>query len=274
MVSENQIAKKKHPLAVALCQVKFTPIMKMADSASEIQDHLRRIGLPRFKSNETKVLSVEFEPSGSIKKQAEKPQLGWEYANADLSQSILLNQRSISLVCLRRKYDNWSGFKETFLDVYAKFEELLNPIYVERIGLRYLDLVEDLDKKGVSYYFNKQILSDDFMADAGAKHVNHQSRTTVILPDKSVMTIIARLGNEKEPVLPHGMELFSLAPTFPLKAMNAFATLDFDNSFTLATPQDTFKKDDIAGHLEILHGNHKKAIESALTKESINEFCL
>ena len=83
-----------HPLVLALCQVRLSPIPQMERYTPAIHEVFRRQGFPIERAG--KVHLVTFRPSGGAPVQVMDRQL-WEYRNRDETWSILLMQDTVIL---------------------------------------------------------------------------------------------------------------------------------------------------------------------------------
>jgi uncharacterized protein (TIGR04255 family) len=130
------------PLVYVLAQVRIAPVMKMADFVPEVQDRLRREGYPRF--DEGQVQEVRFNlatgPLVSV-------QPRWEFQAKDGRSGIILTRTAV--VVHTNQYDTYETF-EAEIDRAARIiGEVVQPSLIERLGLRYVDLISP--RKNESY---------------------------------------------------------------------------------------------------------------------------
>lgn len=260
--------RDKHPLVLALCQVRFSPIVKMVDYIPELQDLLRKSGFPNYEKHTLSSFKIELK-LGPTNPPIQQNETVWEFFNGDASRSIVVTNASIAVMSLRRDYVDSDGFLKSLLQGFENLHELAKPLAVTRIGLRYIDLIQPLEDLTIEECLDPCVHNEDFMSgDRNAFHTQLQKR----LPMKngSVLALNLRSTNDKGakgPVLTPDFQLYSLRPNFSLEVQGPHAVLDIDNSFTFTYPNDRVNASDVGGHFKILHGHHKKAFKSATTQE-------
>lgn len=123
----------KSPLVSVLAQVLTSPVAKMADYAADVQERVRRNGFPRFVEGTVQELLLT--PAG--------PQLRthprWEFQDKDRTTAIILTQTGI--VLHTREYDTFDAFSKHLKLALDVVEAVVKPSLVERLGLRYVDLI-------------------------------------------------------------------------------------------------------------------------------------
>ncbi|MBK1877260.1 TIGR04255 family protein [Pelagicoccus mobilis] len=266
--------KDKHPLVLALCQVSFTPVMKMEDYIPSLQDVLRKSGFPKYSKHVVSSFNFEMKP-GVMDKPTQKDEIIWEFVNSDDSRSVVVTQSSIAVIILRREYSNSENFLESVLHGYGNLHDLAKPLHVTRIGLRYVDLVEPqaglprLDDCLMGNLYDDSFLADE--AHSGHSHLQKRMR----MKNGSLLTLNLRATdapNAKVRVLSPDFQLFSLRPNFKLEAEGPHAVIDIDNSFTFTEPNENVLLDNVIAHFRALHRHHKEAFRSATTEELRNAY--
>jgi uncharacterized protein (TIGR04255 family) len=165
---------------MVLAQVRTSPVAKMADYAAEIQEQVRRRGFPRLA--EGTVQEILLTPGG--------PQLRvhprWEFQDKERTTGIILTQNG--LVLHTRAYDTFDVFAKHLklaLDIAGK---VVKPALVERLGLRYVDLIRsDVDEAWTDYV--KPGLHGIADASVGMRSSLHRSET---VGSTEVGTLIVR----------------------------------------------------------------------------------
>lgn len=131
------------PLIYALCQIRISPIMKLADFIPNIQEKLRG-DYPRYEEQTLQTFAVD---GPNVKATALKR---WSFRNSNERAGFLLLPDSI--VFHTTAYEGFENFMSQLefglhiLDQEAKIG------LVERIGLRYVDLLEADDENEISKY--------------------------------------------------------------------------------------------------------------------------
>jgi len=125
-----------------LAQVRIAPVMKMVGFIPEVQDRLRREGYPRFV--EGQVQEVRFDSTTG-------PQLAthprWDFQSKDARTGVVLTRTA--LVVHTNDYDTYEQFELELERALGIVGELVQPSLVERLGLRYVDLIRP--RKGETY---------------------------------------------------------------------------------------------------------------------------
>lgn len=137
----------KPPLVLVLCQVRFSPVLKMPDYIPEIQEAFRRLGFPIERAGKIPQLTIT--PGGVevVEKQR------WEFRTKDERWSITVLDGSVALHTTG--YERFEGFAEHLVRaveiVLAKTEHDRLGL-VERVGLRYVNLVRPRQNEDYRVY--------------------------------------------------------------------------------------------------------------------------
>jgi uncharacterized protein (TIGR04255 family) len=127
----------KQPLVLVLCQVRFSPVRKMADYIPGIQEAFRRHGFPIERAGKIQQLTIT--PAGVHAVEQER----WEYRTKDEQWSVTVLQDSV--VLQTTAYDRFEGFADT---LEAAVKTVLEQTeqdklgLIQRVGLRYIDLIQ------------------------------------------------------------------------------------------------------------------------------------
>jgi uncharacterized protein (TIGR04255 family) len=122
------------PLVLVLCQVRLAAIRDMASYVPKIQDRLRREGFPVDLSRE--IQEVTLQPEGPV--QAGR-RLHWEFRTLDEQWSIIVSEQAV--VLQTSAYTDFDEFLRYLTLAMGAVDELVGDLVVERVGLRYVDLV-------------------------------------------------------------------------------------------------------------------------------------
>lgn len=176
------IRLSKQPLVLVLGQVRFSSIRQMDRYIPEIQEEFRRKGFPIERAG--KVQQFTFVPGGGVPVQVNEQQR-WEYRNKDETWSILVMQDSI--VLQTTDYERFEDFADKFLHairtVLAKTEHDQLGV-VQRVGLRYIDVVQPREGEDEDFRFYLQpglhgVLDEVFESGTHRLHVESTGRTSV-----------------------------------------------------------------------------------------------
>ncbi len=122
------------PLVYVIGQVRISPVIAIEKYVPEIQEQLRHKGFPRFVKGQIQEIRIEI---GSTPKVNVSDR--YEFQNKEGTSGIVLASDFISLHT--NKYEVYEKFEETFRVALAIIHQVVSLSLVERIGLRYVDLI-------------------------------------------------------------------------------------------------------------------------------------
>lgn len=167
----------KQPLVLVLCQVRFSPVRKMGEYIPEIQEEFRRHGLPIESAGKIQQLAITASGIQSIQQER------WEYRTKDEKWSVAVMQDSV--VLLTTAYERFEGFAERLeravRTVLEKTEQDQLGL-VQRVGLRYIDLVQPRDGEDYRLYLRSGFhgaADEVFCAGTHRLHIQSLGRTKV-----------------------------------------------------------------------------------------------
>jgi len=171
------VPMSKQPLVLVLCQVRFSPVRKMGDYISGIQEEFRRHRFPIERAGKIQQLTIT--PAGVHAVEQER----WEYRTKDEQWSVTVLQDSV--VLQTTAYEKFEGFAETLeravRTVLEKTEQ--NQLgLVERVGLRYVDLVQPREGEDYRAYLRPGfhgVADEVFRPNSHRLHVESVGRTNV-----------------------------------------------------------------------------------------------
>ena len=137
----------KQPLVLVLCQVRFSPVRKMGDYIPAIQEEFRR---HRFPLEDTgKIQQLTITPAGFQAVEQER----WIYRTKEETWTVTVLQDGVVLQTVA--YDRFEGFAEKLetavRTVLEKTEQSQFGV-VQRVGLRYIDLVQPRTDEDFRFY--------------------------------------------------------------------------------------------------------------------------
>jgi len=134
MSSPEPFRLSKNPIALVLCQIRFSGIMGMESSyLPDIQAHLRAIG---FKVNASgQVGQVLMTPQGPQALAVKH----YEFQNVERTESVVVAPDFITYQAT--KYVCFKDFLDRLLQIADQVSTVTNGLTVERLGLRYINVV-------------------------------------------------------------------------------------------------------------------------------------
>lgn len=167
----------KQPLVLVLCQVRFSPVRKMGDYIPAIQEEFRRHRFPIERAGKIQQLTIT--PAGVHAVEQER----WEYRTKDEHWSVTVLQDSV--VLQTTAYEKFEGFAEVLekavRTVLEKTEQNQFGV-VQRVGLRYIDLVQPDEGEDYRVYLRPGfhgVADEVFRAKSNRLHLESVGHTTV-----------------------------------------------------------------------------------------------
>lgn len=145
---------KNPPVYLTLAQVRFNPILKLAEFLPNIQESFRQAGYPDF--DRQYVISIQLtaqegQPPAPTPVQLERFLLG----NVEKTHSFILDSQSLTLQSTN--YGQFETFSACFLEGLGIVHGAVTLAFTERVGLRYLDRVMPQPGETIEQYLVKQV---------------------------------------------------------------------------------------------------------------------
>src|SRR5512133_475357 len=129
------------PLSLVLCQVRFSPLMNMAEYIPQVQDQLRRTGYPVNASVPIRELQLSMAGNSTLER------VHWEFAAKSQRSSVVVTEGF--LVLQTTEYDDFESFIAQLKTVVSTVNKAVDGLLIQRIGLRYVDAI--VPKEGESW---------------------------------------------------------------------------------------------------------------------------
>lgn len=141
------------PVYFTVVQVRFNPILKLADFLPGIQESYRHAGFPDFSVQKVIALQVVMQDGQPtpVPVQHERFLLG----NAEKTHMFMLDGQMLTLQSTN--YGQFETFSEAFLQGLRIVHESVQFAYTERVGLRYLDRVIPAEGDTLEQYLAVQV---------------------------------------------------------------------------------------------------------------------
>lgn len=248
----------KQPLQVVLAEFRFSPVMQIVDYIPKIQEALRKAyPIPQKSSEQV----IQVQQNGIEVSNIDR----WAFISANKKSAIDINQER--LVFITAEYQRFNGFSESCrfaIDVLAKVVE---PSLIQRIGLRYSDLIKLETGEKVSDLINPHFSFPECLSGLGAAQ-QHRSET-VLQTSVGGLVIRTLYGNHPLTCLP---DLSALAiainhDTLPSERL----VLDFDHFWEAKSESVSFEVNDVLDKLEMLHDTSREAFWNITSDYARNE---
>ncbi len=244
----------------------------MAKYVPEIQDRLRRQGFPRFLQGKIQQFRINAIAAGPNSPQP--PNLDivdlerWEFQNPQKSVGFVLVKDSIALHMSR--YTSFEQFCASFEQGLNVVHEVASLALIERVGLRYVDLIVPAENQGFEDFFGERLLGPEkepLDVEDSLYGMEFRGRTTT-------GTLAVKLSqNDTRMMLPPDLSPSTLSHQLPdLKAKQKVALLDIDHSIDLADKAKEFSTAAVSDLLWRLHHNTDLAFRYSVREEAINRW--
>jgi uncharacterized protein (TIGR04255 family) len=242
-MTDGAVSRRPHltnsPLVLTLCEIRFSPVLAMEQHVPAIQEHLRTNGFPDY--TVTTQQQIQFGGEGGVLLQ---PSVRWSFTSADKTRVLTLTTSSIALQVT--DYRTFEDFLESLRLVVDVLKSEIQPGYADRIGLRYVDPLENVGADLTPFFTEAVTTFRPEQLDVKSLLSSQQ-----ILARTDVGQLLIRMNQvENTPILPPDL----LTPDFP--ALNVprsgiHAILDIDSSDESRTE---FEFDVIEARLWAVHG--------------------
>ena len=212
------------PLVLVLAQARFSFRPDMDSHIPGFRVACEKLGYPLFRPGRVRILN--FGASGSVET-ADAPR--WDFLDKSQKWNVVVTPEFLLLQTTR-----YTDFKE-FLRRWKDLLEAANALaihVVERLGLRYVDLVRPASGERLSEYLVPALSGWDPDGRSGLQRTNHLAITTF---DSTVGQMLVQVQAATTPV-PPDLESPHLKAAFP-PGQGAFF-VDFDHSTSVAMDFD------------------------------------
>jgi uncharacterized protein (TIGR04255 family) len=256
------------PLVHVLAQVVFSPVLTIERQLPELQERLAT-SFPRFRKAVVAAIPIFGAEAGQATHQ-------WEFADRSQRTGVVLTTSSVLLHTTA--YTSWEPFLARLHGVLVALRQLLPTLQVvERIGMRYVDLVRPEADEPYGKYVHMGLLGFPFrdapQLDAKTGGFLTQSVATTPTGVLAIRSGTLPAGRFLPPDLDAGM----LQPPV-LKATTGDKpglTVDFDH-FTLFDGDNVavidFDPDAIIAHLTTLHHTLREAFDVIVTPYALEQW--
>ncbi|MEQ9410227.1 MAG: TIGR04255 family protein [Fuerstiella sp.] len=238
------------PLALVIGQVRFSPVRKMPEMVDDLQETMRHVGLERF--TEEKVQQIHFGP-----KIMTTDVTRWVFRNRNRTEAVFLTQDFIVLTT--SEYVRFEAFQERLISLVNKLREIASPSFAEQVGVRYLNLLREIDGVGPRQLVAEGLRGlsrDELECEASRTQTMTSSQT-----DIGVLTIrcLDMVGPD---FLPPDLQLQGMKFANTPNEEEQYRLLDIDNT---TSHGDAIDFDDLKEVLWKLHRFTSRAFKQSVT---------
>lgn len=138
-------------------------------AAVEVWSRLGRADYPHLEPAQFQTLSVQVSPGRT--EQSTTTQHGWSIANSDRTTSLIVLPSA--LVITLKQYERFStSLGDLAREAFEAFVEVLDPVVIQRIGLRYINRLSSPDARDARFWSGS--LSPAFSGPLSADMISHK----------------------------------------------------------------------------------------------------
>lgn len=259
------------PLVHVLAQVVFPAPPAWMDAIPQLQRELYALGYLRMHEHTVVEVSVDLGDGSTPPVQKQRLLMRYEFADRDQRTAFVLT--ASSFVMHTTDYQTFDRFLAEFVRGLDVLHAATGVPVVDRIGLRYVDLIQLQASESFGFYVHPGLLGYPFRANAGL------GGTKVGFATGSVAETPLGALAVRSTVVPPGqfappdLELGNLQPPTWVELDKPGLALDFDHFTLFGAPHTAAKMDfdagRIAAHLTGLHTNVRAAFEGIVTEDAV-----
>lgn len=249
----------RSPLVLVLAQIRFSAVLAIDKYVPAFQERLRAEGFPRFQQEQVRSIELAL---GNV---TQREMTRWHFRNRDASSAVMLTTEFMAIQTNR--YESFERFLQMTRLATDAFVQEARPSLVERVGLRYVNLIRPTEGEGFPKYLRPGLLGLR-EEDLGVEHQIHRFEMVGQTPSGSLL--VTRLAVSQDGTfLPPDLSDNPLDYETTLSAGEVVAVLDIDH-FDIA-PFD-FDPGGIEERLWRLHDRTDLVFRSAVTEDALDHW--
>jgi len=253
---------KNPPVYFTVAQVRFNPILKLADFLPAIQEGFRQARFSDFVKHAGVGIKINVQDGRAIPmpQQIER----FAFGNAAKTHCFLLDEDSLTYQST--DYGRFETFSEQFLTGLERIHSIVQLDFVERVGLRYLDRVAPLADESLSKYLVPEALGLGSRLSGTSVHSFCESLT-----EHSGMKLLSRTMTRTGPIaFPPDLLSMGLEVGKRFQAQQGLhAILDNDGFHDGREP---YSMDSVRKHLVTIHEVIRKTFRLIATEYAFKKW--
>lgn len=149
------------PVVYVLAQIRFSAVLKMAEYVPAIQEELRP-NYPRYENQQIATIEIGSPGASATPTIANR----WVFKDKDQQFGFILEQSA--MVFHTSNYVDFPDFRDRLLEGVTIVQKIVNIPLIERVGLRYIDLITPADDEAIDRYVKPELLGFS-LTDLGLK---------------------------------------------------------------------------------------------------------
>ncbi|OYV06674.1 MAG: hypothetical protein CFE26_04990 [Verrucomicrobiales bacterium VVV1] len=249
------------PLIIALAQVRMTPVLSLENYIPKLQDLLRATGYPRLIKRVIKATRQD-----AIGKMDVIESTDWVFGDKAGHFALLVGERGLGL--FTSSYHTFEDFAGRLNECLQLVHQVVNINGVERLGLRYVDLIEPTPEKPLSYFLESCVLGLP-LQELG-KRVSGLSQT-IIETSPHQKLVVRTTERSKGLVIPPDLLSLQLKLRKPNTLEQPFGILDLDH-FAEYPETDDYDTASVIRKFGELHDIVDQAFRKATTDDAKSDW--
>jgi uncharacterized protein (TIGR04255 family) len=246
-------------LVLVLAQVRFSAVLAIDKYVPSFQERLRVEGFPRFQQEQVRSIELAL---GNV---TQREMTRWHFRDRNASSAVTLTTEFLALQTNR--YESFDKFLKMTRLATDAFVRDARPSLVERVGLRYVNLIRPNEGEGFTKYLRPGLLGLR-EEDLGIEPQIHRFEMVGRTPTGSLL--VTRLAVSQDGTfLPPDLSDNPLDYAIDLPAEEVVAVLDIDH-FDIS-PFD-FDPSAIEERLWGLHDQIDLVFRSAVTEDALRSW--
>jgi uncharacterized protein (TIGR04255 family) len=218
----------KAPLVHALAQVRYASVLGISSFITGIQEGLSRAGFPRFERSEVQNIVLAPTSAPRVDKISR-----WDFLSRDRRTGVVISPDFV--VLQTSNYDTFGGFGQSLREVLNIFASKVDAhVLVERLGVRYVDLVRLGEGETFSQYLKPGLVGFPFESLGNKDMTKILSGTQSVAQMKDGSVLVVRCSQvDNGQFLPPDLFPSGLEYGVSLRPNERVAILDFDHYTTV-----------------------------------------
>lgn len=257
MRSNPPLRLSRTPLIYVVTQIRFSAIVSIEKYVPEVQEKLRH-KYPWFQHSKIQEFTLQAQAASTSTNDR------YEFLQRDKRTGVVLTSNSLALHT--NKYSNYEVFIAEFSQALASIDESIDIGPIERIGLRYVDLVRLGENESWADYFAEGLLGLE-PSSVGVTQWN--ARQFACVGKTNVGTLMVRLMQSDHPLPPDLTPPTLQYETELLRTNEVGTILDFDH---FSEQMRDFELEPVITAIGDLHDNVDRAFRNAVTPAALRKW--